>query len=43
MFPQQLTDSRAFEIAQALQDGFNKLYNLRVSRTRRRSLCTSES
>ncbi|MBT9598560.1 MAG: bifunctional isocitrate dehydrogenase kinase/phosphatase, partial [Vitreoscilla sp.] len=28
MFPQQLTDSRAFEIAQALQDGFNKHYRL---------------
>ena len=28
MFPQQLTDSRAFDIAQAMLDGFNKHYRL---------------
>ena len=28
MFPQQLTDTRAFDIAQALLDGFNKHYRL---------------
>lgn len=28
MFPQQLTDSRAFDIAQAMLDGFNKHYSL---------------
>jgi isocitrate dehydrogenase kinase/phosphatase len=28
MFPQQLNDSRAYEIAQALLDGFNKHYRL---------------
>ena len=28
MFPQQLTDTRAFDIAQALIDGFNKHYRL---------------
>ena len=28
MFPQQLTDSRAFDIAQALLDGFNRHYRL---------------
>jgi isocitrate dehydrogenase kinase/phosphatase len=28
MFPQQLTDSRAFDIAQAMLDGFNRHYSL---------------
>jgi isocitrate dehydrogenase kinase/phosphatase len=38
MFPQQLTDSRAFDIAQAMLDGFNKHYRLfrEASRTAKR-------
>ena len=28
MFPHELTDSRAFDIAQALVDGFNRHYRL---------------